>query len=115
MSSVKVVGRAKTWIKAWMKAIMVAVIVSLAAAPFAQADTWRGTAPFCEGKCLPGEKQVATSSCGDGACCWTGHKALCHNTAPTCKPKPVKATCAVFFLICDNGCSTFVCGACFFL
>ncbi len=84
------------------------------AAPLAQADTWRGTAPFCEGKCLPGEKQIATSNCGNGACCWTGHKALCKNTGPTCKPKPVKTTCFGLILFCDNGCSTFVCGVCFF-
>ena len=74
MSSV-VVGRAK----AWMKAIMVAVIISLAAAPFAQADTRRGTAPFCEGKCLLGEQQVATST-RQWRVLLTGHKALCATT-----------------------------------
>ncbi len=97
-----------------LKIIMVAVVVTLAVASFAQADTWRGTAPFCDGHCNAGETQIATSKCGDGACCWSGHKALCRNTSPTCKPKPVKTFCALFVLICDNGCSTFACGACFF-
>lgn len=96
-----------------LKFTIVAAIIGLSA-PVAHADTWRGTAPFCEGKCPPGEKQIATSQCGNGACCWTGHKALCRNTAPTCIPKPVVAQCFVFVLMCDNGCSKFACGACFF-
>lgn len=95
----------------WCVALVAAV--GLAAGP-ALADTWRGTAPFCEGSCLPGEKQIATSNCGDGACCWTGHKALCRNSSPTCKPKPIKATCYLFVLVCDNGCSSWACGACIF-
>jgi hypothetical protein len=28
--------------------------VSIFAARFAPFDTWRGTAPFCDGQCLPG-------------------------------------------------------------
>ncbi|KAI8520941.1 hypothetical protein Bbelb_006950, partial [Branchiostoma belcheri] len=40
---------------------------------------WEGTAPFCNpGGCDSGI-QVASSSCGDGACCWTGHKIKCCN------------------------------------
>ncbi|AFZ22417.1 hypothetical protein Cylst_0034 [Cylindrospermum stagnale PCC 7417] len=40
---------------------------------------WRGTAPFCKGKC-PREKgwvRFATSSTGGGKKCRTGSKALC--------------------------------------
>lgn len=39
--------------------------------------TWRGTAPFCNGKCHSGEVQVATDWNGGGEDCITGHKALC--------------------------------------
>ncbi|XP_078659644.1 uncharacterized protein LOC144904557 [Branchiostoma floridae x Branchiostoma belcheri] len=40
---------------------------------------WEGTAPFCNpGGCDSGI-QVASGSCGDGACCWTGHKIKCCN------------------------------------
>jgi hypothetical protein len=45
--------------------------------PTAKADIWRGTAPFCQGKCLPGEKVVKKSNCGNGGCCWSGSKVLC--------------------------------------
>jgi hypothetical protein len=45
----------------------------------AWADTWRGTAPFCAGQCLPGETQISTSSHGDGGQCWTGNKVICRN------------------------------------
>jgi hypothetical protein len=38
---------------------------------------WDGTAPFCAGSCSPGYTQQGTSTCGDGACCWTGNKAYC--------------------------------------
>jgi len=43
---------------------------------------WIGTAPFCkpsEDQCydtpgyIPGDK----SKCGDGSCCWSGHKIQC--------------------------------------
>lgn len=93
-------------------AAIAALLLAGSLAP-AKADTWRGTAPFCAGECLPGEKQIATSNCGDGACCATGHKVLCRNSSPTCKPKPIKAQCFLFILMCDNGCSKFACGACF--
>jgi len=87
------------------------------------ADTWRGTAPFCDGQCLPGEQQIATSNCGDGACCWTGHKVLCRNAQPTCQATQTNTSCYGIFLVCDNGsydyrgvwtsCSKYVCGLCF--
>ncbi|EPQ57584.1 hypothetical protein GLOTRDRAFT_127937 [Gloeophyllum trabeum ATCC 11539] len=35
---------------------------------------WSGTSPFCAGSCPEGYTDTATSSCGDGACCWTGYK-----------------------------------------
>jgi hypothetical protein len=106
-----------------MKVIALAAILCLMA-PLAKADTWRGTAPFCDGQCLPGEVQISTSNCGDGACCWTGHKALCRNAAPTCQAKQTNTSCYGFLLVCDNGfysapdnvwhsCSKFACGICF--
>lgn len=93
--------------------------------PAASADTWRGTAPFCAGSCLGGEQEIGRSKCGDGACCWTGSKALCRNSAPTCRPLETNVACKGVVLICDNGfytqttnqpdwhsCSTYACGAC---
>ncbi|MBC6433760.1 hypothetical protein FM036_25090 [Nostoc sp. HG1] len=93
--------------------------------PIAKADTWRGTAPFCSGSCLSGEEEVARSNCGDGACCWTGSKALCRNSAPTCQALQTNVECKAVVLICDNGfytqtsnqpdwhsCSKYACGAC---
>jgi hypothetical protein len=87
------------------------------------ADTWRGTAPFCDGQCLPGEQQIGTSNCGDGACCWTGHKVLCRNSQPTCQGTQTNTSCYGIFLVCDNGsydyrgvwtsCSKYLCGLCF--
>ena len=38
---------------------------------------WRGTAPFCNGKCDSGEVQVASDLDAGGHECWTGHKVLC--------------------------------------
>ena len=88
-----------------------------------KADTWRGTAPFCNGECLPGETQIATSSSGDGGTCWTGHKVLCRNSAPTCAAKQTNMTCYGIIEVCDNGsydykgvwhsCSKYACGFCF--
>jgi hypothetical protein len=94
------------------------------AASFARADTWRGTAPFCDGTCNAGERQIGSSSCGDGACCWTGHKALCANNSPTCQSQETKTSCYGVVMVCDNGfyesptqnwhsCDTYACGACF--
>ncbi|GMF69767.1 unnamed protein product [Aspergillus oryzae] len=44
---------------------------------------WSGTAPFCAGSCDNATHwECATSSCGDGACCWTGTKRhCCHKSA----------------------------------
>ena len=93
--------------------------------PIAKADTWRGEAPFCDGGCLSGEQEVARSNCGDGACCWTGSKALCRNSAPTCQALQTNVECKAVVMICDNGfytqtsnqpdwhsCSKYACGAC---
>ena len=93
--------------------------------PFASADTWRGTAPFCDGSCLTGEQQIGRNKCGDGGCCWTGSKALCRNSAPTCQALQTNVACKGVALICDNGfytqatnqpdwhsCSKYACGAC---
>lgn len=38
---------------------------------------WRGTAPFCNGKCHDGEVEVTSSTSGTGETCKTGHKVLC--------------------------------------
>lgn len=38
---------------------------------------WRGTAPFCNGKCHAGEVQVSSDTSATGEECWTGHKVLC--------------------------------------
>ncbi|KAJ5295311.1 hypothetical protein N7508_010132 [Penicillium antarcticum] len=38
---------------------------------------WRGTAPFCNGKCHDGEVQVSSDTSATGSECWTGHKVLC--------------------------------------
>ncbi len=93
----------------------------------ARADTWRGTAPFCDGSCNAGEVVVATSNCGDGACCWTGHKVLCRNQSPTCQALQTNTSCYGIIQICDNGhyeitqpgftttwvsCSKYACGLC---
>ena len=58
-----------------LKVITIAAIICLMA-PLAKADTWYGTAPFCNGHCLAGEIQIATSNSGNGASCWTGYKVL---------------------------------------
>jgi len=93
--------------------------------PLAKADTWRGTAPFCAGNCLRGEQEVQRSNCGNGACCWTGSKALCRNSAPTCQSLQTNVACKGVVMICEDGfytqttnkpdwhsCSKYVCGAC---
>jgi hypothetical protein len=38
---------------------------------------WRGTAPFCEGECMPGEDRSGVSKTGDGERCVSGSKVLC--------------------------------------
>jgi hypothetical protein len=86
------------------------------------ADTWRGTAPFCDGECLPGEEEVERSECGDGSCCWTGTKVLCRNSNPTCIVTQTNTECVGPLMICDNGsydyrgvwtsCARYLCGIC---
>jgi hypothetical protein len=115
--------------KKWLASAAVGAFIILAAA-LGHADTWRGTAPFCDGKCLAGERAVATSNCGNGGCCWSGHKVLCTNAAPTCSALQTKTSCAGVVMICDNGhyevqivsgvptnkwvsCGKYACGACF--
>ena len=106
-----------------MKVILIVAAVWLAA-PLAKADTWRGTAPFCDGQCLPNEREVQRSECGDGGCCWTGSKALCANLEPTCTSAQTNVSCYGVVQVCDNGyysapdnvwhsCSTYACGVCF--
>lgn len=38
---------------------------------------WRGTAPFCAGRCLRGERRVAVSKTGSGRRCVSGWKVRC--------------------------------------
>jgi len=117
--------RSVTKTTSWLLKVAAFVFIALAATA-AHADTWRGTAPFCDGQCLPGETQVATSNCGNGGCCWSGHKVLCRNEAPTCTARQTRTSCKGVVLICDNGfyelgpeppvwksCSKYACGACF--
>lgn len=103
--------------------ILIAAILSMVTS--VRADTWRGTAPFCSGECLPGETQVGTSNCGNGACCWTGQKVLCKNKEPSCAAQQTNTACYGIIMVCDNGhyvggnppswvsCSKYVCGMCF--
>src|SRR6476646_7598475 len=86
------------------------------------ADTWRGTAPFCKGQCEPGEVEIRRSKSGNGGQCWSGTKALCRNTSPSCEATQTKAKCYGVVQICDNGyysipdvwnsCATYACGVC---
>jgi hypothetical protein len=93
----------------------------------ARADVWRGTAPFCSGSCLPGEREVERSDRGDGAKCLSGSKVLCSSRTPsaTCQPLQTNVACKGVILLCSNGyytqissqpewhsCSTYACGAC---
>jgi len=99
-------------------------IMMLAAPGSLKADTWRGTAPFCDGKCQGGEETIAVSDYGDGGYCVTGKKVLCRNASQSCKPTHTKATCYGVVMVCENGfqetlnqvwhtCTTYACGACF--
>ena len=91
------------------------------------AQVWRGTAPFCEGRCLAGEREIARNSTGDGGRCITGSKALCQgrNTGAACQVLQSNVECKGVVMICDNGfysqttsvpqwhsCARYVCGAC---
>jgi len=41
---------------------------------------WFGRSPFCAGDCPSGWVFDQKSKCGDGACCWQGHKNRCCQT-----------------------------------
>jgi hypothetical protein len=103
-------------------AIAVAMACSLSVT-YTRADTWRGTAPFCAGQCLPGEVQKGVSDSGDGGYCITGHKVLCGNSTPSCPARETKTACYGVVMMCDNGfyesptnnwhsCNKYACGAC---
>lgn len=90
------------------------------------ADTWRGTAPFCNGKCKAGERQIDSSKTGNGGRCWTGKKVLCTNEEELCVPRQTLVSCWGLVLMCKNGyydesgpgpqwktCSQYACGPCF--
>lgn len=101
--------------------LLVAMVAGLV--PIARADTWRGTAPFCNGKCLKGERNAGTSDYGDGGYCVTGHKVLCTNAQAQCRANETLARCYGVVEICENGyqeqlnqvwhtCNTYGCGVC---
>jgi hypothetical protein len=105
----------------------IALVIALALPSEANSQVWRGTAPFCEGKCLGGERELARSSSGDGSRCITGSKALCQgaNTPAACRPLQTNTECKGVVMICDNGyytqrtnvpewhsCARYACGAC---
>jgi len=114
--------------------LVVLFFLSLLNFVVADCNYWSGTAPFCSGSCPSNCRREATSKCGNGACCWTGKKALC-NCCPTndlCTPTQTEAYCLgkgwlqpVAPLMCRNvmlsnwpppqskrTCSTYVCGLC---
>jgi chitinase len=48
-----------------------------------EACYWSGTAPFCNGRCRPGEETRRFSKTGNGKACLSGQKAYCcQNTHP---------------------------------
>jgi len=98
---------------------------------------WSGRAPFCSGSCPSNCVREDTGKCGNGACCWTGRKALCNccgaNPSCLCTPTRVESYCAgggwfqpiVTPLMCrkiddsnrpgcpgKRTCSTYACGVC---
>ena len=105
------------------KGTIVAIILVMASVGLAWADTWRGTAPFCDGECLRGEREIARSDWGDGGYCVTGSKALCTNSSRMCESTSTKAECYGVVMICENGsndqlsgvwkaCNSYACGVC---
>ncbi|MBA2675202.1 hypothetical protein [Ramlibacter sp.] len=107
------------------KAVRMAVLACLIAwmAIPSIANTWRGTAPFCEGHCQGNEEQIGVSDSGDGGYCVTGHKALCRNASALCAAKETKASCYGVVMVCENGfheslnqnwhaCNSYACGVC---
>jgi len=101
-----------------------AVVGMMLASSAANADTWRGTAPFCDGECLANEVEVQRSNAGNGGTCWSGTKVLCRNKEPTCYAEETRTSCKALVLMCETGyysytpletwhsCSKFACGAC---
>jgi hypothetical protein len=110
-----------------VKAITAMLLAFAIVLPVAQveADTWRGTAPFCKGECKPGETEIRRSKSGDGARCWTGTKVLCANDEERCPARQTKTKCYGPLMICRDGyyeysggrtfktCNRYVCGICF--
>jgi len=103
--------------------MLAALAILLIAPPHAKADYWDGTAPFCNGKCHGNDVQKGSSKCGDGGCCWTGHKALCGSPTPSCPANQTNTECFGIVEICDNGyhsvpnqvwhsCNKYACGVC---
>lgn len=102
---------------------IITIIILFSTISVVQADTWYGTAPFCNGQCPAGQTQIATSPTGNGARCWTGQKVLCRDPQPLCTPRQTNATCWGVVLMCNDGfnelggnwvsCSTYACGLCF--
>jgi len=90
---------------------------TLAAVSVAFADTWRGTAPFCDGSCRSDEIEIKRSSSGNGSSCWSGSKVLCRKkdseklptTAtppvqpPTAPPVMPPSICLVMPCVCTTG------------
>lgn len=103
----------------WIPTVAVLLLITTSSV---HADTWRGTAPFCDGQCLAGEEKIGESDYGDGAYCVTGKKVLCRNSNPTCPVTSTKAECYGVVKICENGsvdqtgfwrsCNTYACGLC---
>jgi len=98
--------------------------IILLPAPTAKADYWSGTAPFCNGQCNGHDVQKGAGQCGDGACCWTGHKVLCGSPTEACPVRETNTECFGVVEVCDNGyysspnqvwhsCNKFACGLCF--
>lgn len=104
---------------------LILFIIVFAFSHTAFADTWRGTAPFCDGECKPGEEEIRRDKSGNGARCWTGTKALCRNAETLCEPRQTRTSCYGLIMVCDDGyyrfpdedewesCSKYACGVCF--
>src|SRR6266487_2787795 len=72
--------------------ILSLLILSILEYVLADCHYWDGTAPFCGGSCPSGCIREATSRCGNGACCWTGRKALCNCCGGGPDPGPCTPT-----------------------
>jgi hypothetical protein len=106
---------------------LAATVIVVVAAAAADAQVWRGTAPFCDGSCLPGEREIGRSKSGDGGACVTGSKVLCEGrNTPACHALQTNVECRGVVLLCDNGfytqtssqpswhsCARYACGGCF--